>query len=361
MPEDLPRLVLDEKEPWVPSYKSPDNMPQRGSIHYTVKEDDKVYLDPRIDMYYLERDGAWHPFDALMRGPIRTPGQHIMELKAMTFDTTAEDEERRWKVFCEDKVNQMCRLTFTMRMVNSYVDVDYSGERTVSLCTINKVGSESSDPCHIYGSQDEYDRYAANCWDVTDCGWVTYVAQQCQINHEEHMYQFSKTFAGEENHLANMYTSPEYWIDFYHQEQRINHQLQFETNLLKDVVTGTITLAYAISMIGKIRKDFKTKSGQFFYPKLPQRDINLLHSRIMSVPNILDPIYLCSPVPGQRFTNEFGGPPDWVVLPEGDTDHRASTTVTATTRLPIPEGCFRTDASATGNGQSGMEPGRSGV
>ena len=361
MPEDLPRLVLDEKEPWVPSYKSPDNMPQRGSIHYTVKEDDKVYLDPRIDVYYLERDGAWHPFDALMRGPIRTPGQHIMELKAMTFDTTAEDEERRWQVFCEDKVNQMCRLTFTMRMVNSYVDVDYSGERTVSICTINKVGSESSDPCHIYGSQDEYDRYAANCWDVTDCGWVTYVAQQCQINHEEHMYQFSKTFAGEENHLANMYTSPEYWIDFYHQEQRINHQLQFETNLLKDVVTGTITLAYAISMIGKIRKDFKTKSGQFFYPKLPQRDINLLHSRIMSVPNILDPIYLCSPVPGQRFTNEFGGPPDWVVLPEGDTDHRASTTVTATTRLPIPEGCFRTDASATGNGQSGMEPGRSGV
>ena len=167
----------------------------------------------------------------------------------MTFDTTAEDGERLWKVFCKDKVNQMCRLMFTMRMVNSYVDADYIGERTISLCTINKVGS---DPCHIYGSQGEYERYAAKCWDVTECGWITYVAQQCQNNHEEHMYQFSKTFAGEENHLANMYTSPEYWIDFHHQEQRINHQLQFETNLLKDVVTGTITLAYAISMIGKI-------------------------------------------------------------------------------------------------------------
>jgi hypothetical protein len=173
MPEDLPRLVLDEKEPLVPSYKSPDNMPQRGSVHYAVKDDDKVYLDPCIDMYYLERDGAWHPFDALMRGPIRPPGQHIMELKAMTFNTMAEDGERLWKVFCEDKVNQMCRLTFTMRMVNSYVDADYIGERTVSLCTINKVGS---DPCHIYGSQGEYERHAANCWDVAECGLITYVA-----------------------------------------------------------------------------------------------------------------------------------------------------------------------------------------
>jgi hypothetical protein len=251
-------------------------------------------------MYYLERDGAWHPFDALMRGPIRPPGQHIRELKAMTFDTTAEDNERLWKVYCDDKLNQMDRLRFTMRMVNSYVDEDHIGERTVSLCTINRDGY---DPCHIYGNQDEYNRYAANCVDVTECGWITYVAQQCQINHEELMYKFSKTFEGEENHLANMYTSPEYWIGFHHEEQRINHQLQFETNLLKDVVTGTITLAYAISMIGKIRRDFESKSGQFFYPKLPQRDINLLHSRIMSVPNILDPIFLCSPVQGKLFTN----------------------------------------------------------
>ena len=31
-------------------------------------------------------------------------------------------------------------------------------------------------------------------------------------------------------------------------------------------------------------------------------------------------------------------------------------TFAVTTRLPIPEGCFRTNASAMGNGQSGMRP-----
>ena len=71
--QDLPRLVLDEIEAWVSSYKGADNLHQRGSIQYTIQQDDKVYLHPRTDMYCLERDGAWHPFDALMLGPIRPP------------------------------------------------------------------------------------------------------------------------------------------------------------------------------------------------------------------------------------------------------------------------------------------------
>ena len=72
----------------------------------------------------------------------------------------------------------------------------------------------------------------------------------------------------------------------------------------------------------------------------------------MNTPNTLDWIYLCTPTPGQLFTNGFEGPPDWVVLPEGETGHHASMTVT--TRLPIPKGCLLTGTSAMGNGQSGM-------
>ena len=53
-----------------------------------------------------------------------------------------------------------------------------------------------------------------------------------------------------------------------------------------------------------------------------------------------------------KFTNEWGGPPDWVVLPEGDSGSPQAD-IKISTRLPIQEGCLRMDSSCIGNGQSG--------
>ena len=77
-----------------------------------------------------------------------------------------------------------------------------------------------------------------------------------------------------------------------------------------------------------------------------------LHAHVLNIPWIMDDVFLCSPVPNEQFTNEWGGPPDWVVLPEGDSGS-PNADIKISTRLPIPEGCLHMDTSCSGNGQSG--------
>jgi hypothetical protein len=38
----------------------------------------------------------------------------------------------------------------------------------------------------------------------------------------------------------------------------------------------------------------------------------------MGIPHMNDPIYKCKLMPGKHFTNDSGGPPDWVLSQEGD-------------------------------------------
>jgi hypothetical protein len=46
-------------------------------------------------------------------------------------------------------------------------------------------------------------------------------------------------------------------------------------------------------------------------------------SHVLNIPShtcSMDGVFLCSPVPNEQFTNVWGGPPDWVVLQEGDCE-----------------------------------------
>ncbi len=80
-----------------------------------------------------------------------------------------------------------------------------------------------------------------------------------------------------------------------------------------------------------------------------------LQSHVLNIPWIMDDVFLCSPVPNEQFTNEWGGPPDWVVLQEGGSESLQAD-IKISTRLPIPEGCLHMDSSCIGNGQSGESP-----
>ncbi len=107
-------------------------------------------------------------------------------------------------------------------------------------------------------------------------------------------------------------------------------------------------------------------TGKLLY--YSQSDVLMIpHGTTMGIPRINDPIYKCEPTPGQLFTNNFGGPPDWVLSPEGDGCGPVETKswpagltrmdkgevpaphAEECARLPIPEGCL---ISEYANGQS---------
>jgi hypothetical protein len=75
-----------------------------------------------------------------------------------------------------------------------------------------------------------------------------------------------------------------------------------------------------MSKIGTHRRNVEAKSGPYFHPPLEYRMMTRLHAHVLNIPWIMDAVFLCSPVPNEQFTNEWGGPPDWVVLPEGDSE-----------------------------------------
>jgi hypothetical protein len=47
------------------------------------------------------------------------------------------------------------------------------------------------------------------------------------------------------------------------------------------------------------------------------QELHNLHCIAMGIPSLSYSIFKCVHVPGQLFTNQHGGPPDWVALQEG--------------------------------------------
>ena len=164
-----------------------------------------------------------------------------------------------------------------------------SGERTIPLCNLTM---SSLPPCTVYGTQQEYDEYESGSLSVMDNGWNVYIAQQCQRNHGIKMANYAAQIGDRTAHLVNMCSDPTYWYSHY---------------------------------------------------------CTRLHTHVLNIPWIMDDEFLCS---GEQYTNEWGGPPDWVVLPEGDFGSPQADIKTST-RLPIQEGCLHMDTSCSGNGQSG--------
>ncbi len=75
-----------------------------------------------------------------------------------------------------------------MRMVNGDYDHEYTGERTIPLCTLTM---SSLPPCTVYGTQQEYNEYESGSLSAMDNGWNVYIAQQCQRNHGIRMANYA--------------------------------------------------------------------------------------------------------------------------------------------------------------------------
>jgi hypothetical protein len=63
----------------------------------------------------------------------------------------------------------------------------------------------------------------------------------------------------------------------------------------------------------------------FYFPPLETHELHHLQGIAMGIPNLLDSIFKCELVPGQLFTNQHGGPPDWVALQEGSKASESAT------------------------------------
>ena len=62
---------------------------------------------------------------------------------------------------------------------------------------------------------------------------------------------------------------------------------------------------------------YHKSSGLSYFPTLKAAQLHSLHAVALGIAKLSDPIFKCEQIPGQLFTNHYGGPPDWVMLQEG--------------------------------------------
>jgi hypothetical protein len=185
-----------------------------------------------------------------------------------------------------------------------------------------------------------------------DNGWNVYIAQQCQRKHGVRMANYAAQIGARTARLVNMYADPDYWYSHYCTELRINSLFNHEIRLIKEMTKGTMSMHVCMSKIGTHHRNFEAKSGPYYHPPREYSMMTRLQAHVLNIPWIMDDVFLCSLVPNEQFTNEWGGPPDWVVLLEGDSGSPQAD-IKKSTRLTIPEGCLHMDSSCIGNGQSG--------
>ncbi len=109
-----------------------------------------------------------------------------------------------------------------MLMINQRADKP-DEEQTIPLCELKLDGFE---PCIIFGTQGEYDRYMGACEMVKETGWVQYMAQQWQLFHEDKILDISNSIPCRAHHLGSMYNDPEYWYNFHCEETDIKSVLK---------------------------------------------------------------------------------------------------------------------------------------
>jgi hypothetical protein len=74
-------------------------------------------------------------------------------------------------------------------------------------------------PVPILGYPEEWEEVQKACWHATNCGWVAFVAQMAQENHERNIWQLAESV--EKDHIKHMYSHPEYCRNYSIQERNI--------------------------------------------------------------------------------------------------------------------------------------------
>ncbi len=77
--------------------------------------------------------------------------------------------------------------------------------------------------------------------------------------------------------------------------------------------------------LGSLQWMFHQSTGIFYFPLLEAHELHHLHGIAMGIPSLSDSVFKREPVPGQLFTNQHGGPQDWVALQEGSKASESAT------------------------------------
>jgi hypothetical protein len=77
--------------------------------------------------------------------------------------------------------------------------------------------------------------------------------------------------------------------------------------------------------LGSFQRMFHHSIRTFYFPPLETQELHHLHGIAMGIPSLSNSIFKCEPVPGLLFTNQHGGPPDWVALQEGSKASESTT------------------------------------
>ena len=127
------------------------------------------------------------------------------------------------------------------------------------------------------------------------------------------------------HHVKRMYSDPEYWRNYSIQERNINKLFMSTVDLARRIDKGTLSMIDFGIQLGSLQRMFHQSTGIFYFPQLETHELHQLHGITMGIPSLSDSIFKCEPVPGQLFTNQHGGPPDWVALPEGSKASESAT------------------------------------
>ena len=91
---------------------------------------------------------------------------------------------------------------------------------------------------------------------VMETGWITYMAQQYQLVHEDELLSLSKSIPCKDNHLVRMYSDTEYSYKFNSEQSDISLCLNLEINVLKQVSKGQMPLGKSIAKIRTILMEY---------------------------------------------------------------------------------------------------------
>jgi hypothetical protein len=371
----------------------------------TVHDDSTIILIR--DEFFLKLGDTLLHTKYMVRGPSR-PSQLLREKHAMHCYglETAADPVQCWLNHCQDPVKQAFRTSIILRSAGVEYDFEVTGPREHLLVKISDLSRPELPPCEVFGTKHEYDDYADACDLAQGTGWAIHLAQHCQEEYYRNIRNLLVPLEARDHTIRMQYdvrywynysTRSTYLLDCYVREITALEQCRAnEINFLDAVFEiGSARRAYHDAVILHDKVDISTldqaylaqiryeKTGVpspfahvFFVLPTSPHDGLISHATLPwtntrvehdFVSTLTGKRTLVLPRPPKRtklsdlhtqfYPNQHGGPPDWVVVPEGINAipilAGLSSPVVGSTSLTIPEGCFTDDLLSVVNGESG--------
>ena len=246
------------------------------------------------------------------------------------------------------------------------------------IAKITDVSQPGLPPCNVYGTQSEYEAYAAAVDLASGNSWPIHMAQCCQEQYLRNVRNIQMPMESKD-HTLKMASDVRYWQKYMQTSDAILDLYTKEIEVLERVLSQHISLTQAAIQIGGFRRIFNRHRGMLPYRNWDTNHLGRKRYTLTGIPNPYADVFHVIPiqktfqsaigserarwVPGSHrrvtppktlyYPNPYGGPPDWVAVPEGTepTSTFTSSRVRGVTDLAIPEGCLTDNLSKALNGE----------